>query len=81
MDIWNSIKKIFLRKEKKGLDEQFEKDTLVYTGEEPDCWACQLPIHDTQFSKRLQGRRMHRTCFRKIKKIALNGGGINDFAV
>ena len=79
MNIWTSIRNIFLKKEKKVLDQEFKKTTLRYTGEEPDCWACQLPIHESQFSRRLDGHRIHRACFKKLKKIAKNGGGIDEF--
>ena len=79
MKIWTTIKNIFLRKEKKRLDKEFENSTLRYTGEEPSCWACQLPIHESQFSRRLNGKRLHRTCFKKLKKIATSGGSINEF--
>ncbi len=79
MSFWNKIKEIFLRKEKKKLDEDFQKDQLIYTGDEPECWACQLPVHETHFSRKLNGNRIHRTCFKKLKKIAMNGGGIDEF--
>ena len=61
------------------IKEEFDKTTLIYTGDEPDCWACRLPIHKTHFSRRLNGNYIHRSCFRKIKKIALGGGGIGEF--
>ncbi len=81
MNIWSTIRKIFLKKEKKKLDEEFRKTTLRYTGEETDCWACQLPIHESQFSRRLDGKRMHRTCFKKLKKIATTGGSVDEFYI
>ncbi len=79
MNIWNKIKEIFLKKEKKKLDEEFEKETLEYTGDEPDCWACGLPIHETHFRRKLNGNPIHLTCFKKLKKIALKGGSIDGF--
>ena len=79
MGFWSTIRSIFQKKESDSLEKRFEDDTLTYTGNEPDCWACQMPIHNTQRSRKLQGKRMHRFCFRKIKKIALKGGGVDDF--
>jgi len=79
MNIWTKIKEIFLKSNKKKLDEEFQSTKLRYTGEEPDCWACKIPIHESQFSRRLNGKRMHRTCFKKLKKIAQSGGGLNEF--
>ncbi len=79
MGFLEKIRSIFTKQEEKELKERFESDDLIYTGYEPECWACQMPIHNTHISRKLQGRRMHRFCFRKIKKIALNGGSVNDF--
>ena len=75
MDFWNKIKNIFLKKEKEKLDEEFDKNELQYTGEEPECWACQLPIHETQFSRRLNGNRIHRSCFKKLSCIRRSSVG------
>lgn len=79
MDFWNTIRNIFRRQEEKTLEENLESDILDYTGYEPDCWACQMPIHKTQRHRKLQGKKMHSFCFKKIKRIAMRGGTENDF--
>ena len=79
MGFLETIRGIFRKQEVVELEERLEDDTLEYTGYEPDCWACQMPIHNTQKSRKLQGKKMHRFCFKKIKRIALKGGGVDDF--
>ena len=80
MGFWESIRGIFRKQEDKTLEERFDEDELEYTGYEPDCWACGMSIHKSQISRKLNGKRMHRFCFRKIKKIAMNGGNIDEFS-
>lgn len=80
MGFWTKIRSIFKKNNEKELNKRFDNDELVYNGEETNCWACQMPIHDTQKSRKLNGRRLHIFCFRKIKKIALNGGGVDEFS-
>ena len=80
MGFWDKIRRIFTKKESKNLEERFEKDDFQYTGDEPVCGACQMPIHGSHRSRKMNGKRLHIFCFRKIKRIALRGGGIDEFS-
>lgn len=80
MGFWDKIRSIFVKKEKNQLDYRFKDDDLEYDGDEPVCWACQMSIHKSQRKRKLNGNYLHGFCFKKIKKIALNGGGIDDFS-
>lgn len=79
MNFWEEVKRIFQRREGKNLEEEISEDELSYTGEEPVCSACEMWIHKSQKSRKLEGRRMHIPCFRKISKIIKNGGGMDGF--
>jgi len=79
MSFWEEIKKIFQKKEGDYLQREIEDDELQYTGEEPTCSACDMGIHSSQKSRRLDGKRMHVQCFRKITRIIKSGGGPDGF--
>ncbi len=79
MSFGKTIRGIFRKQERENLEEMIESDKLIYTGYEPDCWACAMPIHKTQEQRRLHGNIMHGFCFKKIKSIAQSGGGEDVF--
>ena len=79
MSFWEEIKKIFQKKEGRNLEQEISEDELSYTGEEPVCFACDMAIHESQKSRRLDGKRMHTRCFRKISKIIKTGGDESGF--
>ncbi len=79
MSFWEEIKKIFQKKEGAYLEDQIEEDILEYNGEEDICSACDMAIHQSQKSRKLNGKRMHIQCFRKISRIIKNGGGPDGF--
>lgn len=66
---------LFRKKKSKRNEEEFQKSykELQYTGLEPLCMACQYPIHESQRSRRLEGKRIHSKCFKDIKKMVLEG--------
>ncbi len=79
MSFWEGIKKIFQKNEAENLEEDIREDELVYIGDEPTCFACDMGIHSSQRSRRIDGKRMHIQCFRKMTKIIKNGGGPDCF--
>lgn len=78
-NIWLKIKSIFIKKHKEEIVNDLKKEKLVYTGNEPDCWACNQAIHQKQRSRRLNGNKIHIVCFRRLKKIMMRGGKLNEF--
>ncbi len=79
MGFWEKVKEIFQKKESEFLEDKVRDDNLLYRGDEPECWACNFPIHKSQRYRRLEGKKMHKTCFKKLKKIAKNGMSLNGF--
>lgn len=79
MGFWDEVKRIFQKKEGQNLEETIREDELLYIGDEPICSACDMGIHETQKSRKLDGKRMHVQCFRKISKIIRSGGGPSGF--
>ncbi len=79
MGFWNRIRGIFRKEEQETLQDNLEYDELEYTGYEPDCWACAMPIHKTHEQRKLHGNIMHGFCFKRIKSISLNGGSEDVF--
>lgn len=77
--IWHKIKSIFVKKYKDETAEAFKKEKLIYTGHEPECWACGEPIHQTHRSRRLNGNKIHSKCFKRLTKIMMKGGKLDSF--
>lgn len=79
MKFWESIRDIFRREEAAYIEDQIRDDPLLYIGDEPECFACALPIHGSHKSRRLEGQGVHIYCFKKLKRIAKGGMNLNEF--
>jgi len=79
MSFWEEVKRVFQKREIKYLEDKIVEDELTYTGEEPVCSACDFGIHESQKSRKMNGKRMHTQCFRKISKIIKSGGNEDGF--
>lgn len=81
MGFWDKIKEVFLKQKKEEDKNNFNiiEDNLIYTGNEPNCWACEMPIHETERKRKIGKHKVHKKCFKKLQKIALNGGSPLDF--
>lgn len=79
--ILDKIVGLFRKKEGDKNEREFQKNyqKLQYTGMEPLCFACGYPIHETERSRRVDGKRFHCKCFDKIKRLITSGKGINGF--
>lgn len=76
---WQKIKSIFIKKYREEVIETFIKEKLTYTGEEPNCWACDEPIHKTHRSRKLNGNKIHIICFKRLNKIRKKIGRLYAF--
>lgn len=80
MEIFSKLLGLFRKKEKKNIEKEAREQELYNPkGDEPLCWACQNYILEYQKSSRLQGKRMHSKCLRRLKKIAIKTGSLTDF--
>lgn len=80
--MFNPITKIisiFKKKEKKSIEKHAkEQEQYKPTGYEPVCIACDNYILDYDRYSRLEGKKIHSKCLRKLKKIAMNYGTLRD---
>lgn len=69
MDYWEGIRDTFKKEEDDFIHNKIRLDKYRSDGTECVCWACSYPIHNEGKFRLLNRKKVHPSCFKKMKRL------------